>query len=549
MVKNIVKKGFSALISSQTNIFSAAFFIILTTVFSQVLGFLKYRLLVSFFGASAELGVFLASFRIPDFIFQILIAGALSSAFIPIFSDFIGEDKKKEGYAFASSIINLGLMIFTVLAIIIIIFAYPLCALVAPGFSPQEVALMANLTRIILLSQLFFTVGLIITSILQSFHHFLIPGIASSFYNIGIILALILLAPTLGIYGAAVGVLLGSFLFLLVQLPLLRKVGYVYSFHFVYDETVKKLLHLMIPRSFMLMVAQIAITSNIFFASLISARNVVIFDLAQSLMMAPVILFGQSIAQASFPLLVTKKNNIEEFLSIFLTSFYQIIYLTLPISVILIVLRIPVVRLFYGAQRFDWQATVDTGRTLAYFALSITAQALIFLLSRAFYAHKDTKTPLFITIVSVCFTIFLSYFFISWKELPIYYLAFAFSTGNILSVALLLFFINKKIRLPKFEILVTVTKILLATVIMGVALYIPIKLLDQLVFDTTRTINLLLLTGIASILGFSSYLFFTWLLDIREAAYIIDVAKKVGDWRKILKQVEEPIDDGSNLNS
>jgi putative peptidoglycan lipid II flippase len=548
MVKSIVKKGISALISSQTNIFSAAFFIIVTTVFSQVLGFVKYRLLVSIFGASHELGVFLASFRIPDFLFQILIAGALSSAFIPIFSEFVSEEKKKEAYLFASSIVNLGLIVFSVLSIFVIIFAYPLCALVAPGFSPSEIELMANLTRIILLSQLFFTVGLIVTSILQSFHHFLIPGIASSFYNIGIIIALIFLAPVLSVYGAALGVLLGSFLFLLVQLPLLRKVGYVYTVRFVYDESVKKLVHLMIPRSFMLMIAQIAITANVFFASLISARSLVIFDLAQSLMMAPVILFGQSIAQASFPLLSIKKNNTVEFLSIFLTSFYQILYLTLPISMILIVLRIPVVRLFYGASRFDWQATVDTGRTLAYFALSISAQALIFLLSRAFYAHKDTKTPLFITIVSVCVTIGLSYFFITWKELPIYYLAFAFSLGNILSVFLLLFFINKKVLLPKFEILVTVTKILLATVVMGISLYIPIKLLDQLVFDTTRTINLLLLTGIASILGFSSYIFFTWLLDIQEAAYIINVVKKVGDWRKILNQVDEPLD-GSKLNS
>lgn len=543
----MVRKGISALISSQTNIFSAAFFIILTTVFSQFLGFLKYRLLVSIFGASPELGVFLAAFRVPDFVFQIVIAGALSSAFIPIFSEFLSEEKKKEAHDFASSIINLGLVVFVILSILIILFAYQLSSLVAPGFSPAELQLMATLTRVIVLSQLFFTVGLIITAMLQSYHHFLIPGIASSFYNIGIITALLVLAPTWGIYGASIGVLFGSILFLIVQLPLLRKVGYIYTFRFSYTETVDKLVHLMVPRSFMLLISQIAITANVFFASLVSARDLVVFDLAQTLMTAPVILFGQSIAQASFPLLVVKKNNPKEFLSIFLASFYQILYLTLPISVILIVLRIPVVRLFYGASRFDWQATVDTGRTLAYFALSISAQALIFLLSRAFYAHKDTKTPLFITIISVSLTIGLSYFFISWKELPIYYLAFAFSIGNAVSVLLLLFFINKKILLPKFEMLVSVTKILLATVVMGVALYIPIKLLDQLVFDTTRTINLVLLAGIASLFGCTSYIFFTWLLDIQEAAYIISVIKKVGDWRKILNLVDEPLD-GSNLN-
>lgn len=548
MVSDFLKRSINALISKQTNIFSAAFFIIITTVFSQVLGIFKYRFLVSIFGASSDLGVFLASFRIPDFLFQILIASALTSVFIPVFSDYISDKKDKEAFDFTSSLITIGVSFFIAVSIIIAIFSYQLSSLIAPGFSRNELVLMSNLTRIILFSQMFFIVGVLITAILQSFQHFFIPGIASSFYNLGIIIGLVIFAPRFGIYGAALGVLLGSFLFCLVQLPVLIKMGFRYSVSFNIMHELKKLFHLMIPRSLTLLMVQVAQTSNVFFASLISARSFVIFDLAQGLFLAPVTLFGQSIAQASFPSLSQKSRDSKEFLYIFLSSFTQILYFTLPISALLIILRIPMVRLFYGASKFDWQATTATGMTLAFFSISLFAQSLIQLLSRSFFALKDTRTPFLITLFSVVTNIVLGYLFIYSYKLPIFYLALAYSVASILSFSLSLFFLNKKIGIPKVSLFAEVVKIIVATIIMGVALYIPIKLLDKLVFDTTRTINLLFLTSIASFLGLSAYVFFTWLLNIKEAYYVIEVVRKFRGWNKILVKVEEPIDGTTSLN-
>ena len=219
----------------------------------------------------------------------------------------------------------------------------------------------------------------------------------------------------------------------------------------------------------------------------------------------------------------------------------------MPVSVILIVLRIPLVRLFYGASRFDWDATVDTGLTLAYFSIAVTANALLTLLSRAFYAFKDSKTPLIVTIGSVILNIFISYLLILKNNLPIYYLAFSFSLSSILGSLVLTFLLNRKIDLPKLNLGISFLKIFISSIVMGVALYIPIKLLDQLVFDTTRTINLLILTGIASVLGLTSYIFFTWLFDIKEAYYVIAVLKKFKHKDKILRQVEEMIE-GPKLN-
>lgn len=549
MVKNIVRKGLQALTLKQSNIFTAAFFIVATTIFGQILGLLKYRLLVSLFGASSDLGVFLASFRVPDFLFQIFITGALSTSFIPLFSEFISQNKRAEANKFSSAILSYGVAIFLVMSVIVIVFSNPIARAIAPKFSEQEITLMANLMIIIQLSQVFFVIGTVFSGILQSFQHFLIPGIASALYNLGIIIGIVVLTGIFGfgIYGATIGVVIGAFFFTAIQIPFLHGTGFHFRLTFHRDEAVKRIARLMIPRSLTLLVSQIAITANVFFALFISARNLVIFDLAQTLMLAPVILFGQSIAQASFPSLSLKSKEPEEFVSIFVSSLNQIMYLTLPISALLIVLRIPIVRLFFGASRFDWDATVATGLTLALLGISISAQSAIYLFARAFFALKDSQTPLFITLFSVVINIALSYYLIMYLKLPVYYLGISFTVGSIISFVLLLITLNAKIMLPKLEIVIATIKILTATFVMGVALYIPIKLLDQLVFDTTRTINLLMLTGIASVTGIVAYIFFTWLLDIKEAYYIIEVVKRFKDKDKIIKQIGELLD-GSKLN-
>lgn len=541
-MKQFFQKGLGALASKQTNIFSAAFFIILTTIFSQILGLFKYRILVGFFGASNDLGVFFAAFRIPDFIFQVVIAGALSTSFIPVYSEYILHGKRKEADNFTSSLLTLGILFYILVTIIVIIFSYQLCELVAPGFTVEELRLMSQFMIIIQLAQLFFILGTVATAVLQSLQHFLIPGIATAFYNLGIILGLLFFVPFVGIYAATIGVFIGSTLFFLVQLPLLLHSDYFYKPTLDLSNGVMKIIRLMIPRSITLIITQLAITANVFFASFLGARSLVIFDLAQTLILAPVVLFGQSIAQASFPTLSQKKDDKKTFDAIFVSSFNQILYLTLPLSALFMVLRIPLIRLFFGASRFDWFATVDTGRTLAYFSISISAQSLIYLLSRGFYAHKDTRTPLVVTICTVVINILLSYLFVLVFKLPIFFLAGAFSIANILAALLMFFLLDRKIGLPKTLIFLTTIKISVATLIMGIALYIPIKLLDQLVFDTTKTVNLLLLTGIASIVGLATYIFFTWIFDISEARYIIGVAKKMKNARFLLKEMGEIID-------
>lgn len=546
MPTDFFKKGFNLLLKRQTNILSAAFVIMITVVLSQVLGLVRQRLLASIFGASDTLGVYLASSRLPDFLFQIIIAGALSSAFIPVFSGFLVKNKKEDANKMGSALLTFSLLIFSVLSIVLFIFAEYFSHLLAPGFSSSQISLMANLTRIIIFGELLFIIGSFFSAILQSHNHFFIAGFAAALYNGGIIIGILLLSGMVGIYSAAYGVVIGALIFVLAQLPSIKKVEFSFRPTLSLKENgIMDVVHLMWPRTIGLGIFQLGTILTLTLASLLPnpGRSYVILDYAQILSFAPVVLFGQSIAQAAFPILSRERDNLEEFKETFITSFNQMLYLMLPISALLLVLRIPIVRLVFGSGAFDWEATVLTGETLAFFSISLFAQALIYLVARGFYAMHDAKTPLYIGAFSTAFMIASGFIFISYYHWSTPGIALAFSLGNILNFSLLLIFLNHKLGgFNKLKLLVPVVKIFTATLFMGFALYIPIKLLDQLVFDTTKTINLISLTGIASLAGFSLYLFLTWVFNVEEAKTFLLMFQKIGNWKEVLGKSEEVID-------
>lgn len=553
MPKDFFKKSLSILLRRQTNILSAAVVIMATIIFSQILGLIRQRLLVSIFGASNTLGVYLASVRIPDFLFQLIIAGALSSAFIPVFSDYLAKGRDREAHRMASNLLSLGLVIFSFFGLILFIFApFFLHFLnLGSGFSQIEMDIMVNLTRIIIFGQLLFIAGTFFSAVLQSYNHFFIPGIASALYNLGIIVGILVLSPVVGIYSAAYGTILGAFIFLIIQLPMNIRVGFLFRplFSFKVDG-VREVVSLMWPRTLSIAVFQIGTIATVALISFLSSpgRNYVILDYAQTLAFAPVVLFGQAIAQAAFPVLSREREKLEDFKTTFLTSFNQMLYLVLPVSALLFVLRIPVVRLVFGASQFDWQATVLTGKTLAFFSISIFAQALAYLVSRGFYALHDTKTPLIIGGLTTGLMLSLGVVFILVYHFGVESIAVAFSVGGIVNLIALIVFLDKKTGgFNKKELVMPPIKIFTATVFTGFALYVPIKLLDQLVFDTTRTINLIFLTGISSVIGLGLYLFLTWLFNVKEATTFILLFKKVGNWREILSKSEEVID-GTRYN-
>lgn len=527
MVKNL----FALLYSRQTTILSGAVIIMATMIVAKILGLVRDRLLAHVFPPDT-IDIFWAAFRLPDSLFQIVILGALAIAFIPVFTEYFEKRGKEDGFELARAILNVALAIFILASILIYIFASPIISnFIAPGFTLDKQTQVVSLTRIIIFGQVILVFGSFFIGILQSFQRFIIPALAPVFYNFGIILGIIIFSKTLGITGAAIGVIIGAILHVAVQLPLVWSIGFRFKFPpKFFHPGVREIINLVSVRTLGLAAEQINETVGIALASLSTIGSVTYLTFAQHLQVVPIGLFGATLAQAALPVLSSERarGRIEEFKITLLTTLHQILFLALPATAILIVIRIPVVRLIFGASQFDWQATVLTGATLAYLSIGLAAQAVSLLLVRGFYALKDTKTPVVVSFIVVAVNIILSVYFITVLKFEVWSIGFANSISAILSGILL--FSTLHFKVGKFNlssVLIPLSKMLMATIIMGVALYIPIKLLDQVIFDTTRTINLLILTGISSIFALSVYVLLVWFLKVRELQTYAELLKKM----------------------
>lgn len=538
MVKNL----FSLLYCRQTSILSAASIIMATMMLSKILGLVRDRLLAHVF-LPDKIDIFWAAFRLPDLIFQIVILGALSVAFIPVFTEHFENKGKEDAFEMARAVLNVSLALFILITIVIFVLTEPIISnLIAPGFSYEKQMQVVNLARIILFGQVILVLGSFFIGISQSMQRFIVPALAPVFYNLGIILGVLFLSRYFGIVGAAYGVVIGAFLHGAIQFPLVWNLGFRFKFppKFIHPG-VKEIVRLVSVRTIGLAAEQINETVGVALSTLVSIGSVTYLTFAQHLQVVPIGLFGATLAQAALPVLSSERarGRLEEFKITILTTLHQILFLTLPAAAILIVIRIPVVRLVFGASQFDWKATVLTGATLAFLSIGLAAQAISLLLVRGFYALKDTKTPVLVSLVVVVLNIALSVYFILVLKFDVWSIGLANSTAAVLSAVLLFWTLHFKIG--KFDlraVLAPFMKMLVATIIMGIALYIPIKLLDQVIFDTTRTINLLILTGISSVFALSVYVVLVWFMKVRELDTYTELFKKFGKYKMKLKSKE-----------
>lgn len=537
----MVQTIFNLITARQTSILSGAAILMATLIISKMLGLLRYRLLASIFPPET-VAIYIAAQSIPELIFTIFIFGTLAVAFIPVFTEHYEREGKENAFKLSQAILNICLITLIVLSVVVYIFIDPLTFLVAPGFNESDRFEIASLTKLILLGQIILTVGSLFVGILQSFRRFIIPALAGIFYNVGSIFGIMVFSGTMGISGAAIGVIIGAVLHVLVQVPLVFALGFRWGNPFIlFHPGIKDITRMMSIRSIGLAAEQINEVIIRSLASLVSPASVTYIGYAQQLQLVPVALFGSTIAQAALPILSLERarGRMEEFKAILLTTMHQILFLSLPAAAILVVLRIPVVRLVFGASQFNWPATVLTGQTVAYLAVGLGAQSISLLFIRAFYAMKDTRTPVFVSVFSVTINIILSVLFVSFLQLDVWSLGLGFAITSILSATLLFTMLHQKVG--KFDLhaaVVPFLKMLTASVIMGIALYVPIKLLDEVIFDTTRVINLLFLTGLASLFGLFVYGLLVWFLKVRELQTYVDLLRKVGRVQTLVKSEE-----------
>jgi len=549
MWKNLLKNGSNLLTRQQKNIFSAAAVIMLMVSASRILGLVRNRVLAHFFTAEA-LSVYFAAFRLPETIFEILIFGTLASAFIPTFTSYLSKNQEKEAWYVANSAINITLTFFLFLAIFLLIFSNSLYKLLAPGFSSSQVELTARLARVLLLAQAFFILSYFLTAVLESFQRFLIPALSPLFYNLGIILGTIFLAKKFEIYGPIIGAVIGACFHFLIQIPLAFHLGFRPHFTFDFNHPgVKKIGKLAIPRILELSFLQISKGAELFLASLVSSGAYTYYTFANSLQLLPVSLFGTSIAKAALPSLSYQAaGGKEEFKKTFYSLFRQVVFLTLPLSVFLTALRIPLIRLAFGAANFTWGSTVQTALTLSAFCLGITPQSLIYLLTRVFYALHNTEFPVKISILAMSFNILLGAIFILILKLPTWSLALAFSLASIIQLFFLTVFLDRKIKFISKTLFIFVIKVIFSSFVSGGTMFFLLKILDRSVWDkklsflgffgsmlpvplnyfaldTRYTVNLIFLTLIIFIMGLIVYAIICKALRIPELGVFAKLIK------------------------
>lgn len=499
----------------------AALLLAIAQLASRALAIVRDRLLATGFGTSQDLDVYYAAFRVPDFIYQVLILGAISAAFIPVFAGYLANKQTDEANRVGSAIISLGLAALVFVCGIVWIFTPQLVHVIAPGFDAGQLEKLTDMTRIMLLSPIFFGLSGIFGSILNAHHRFVAYAIAPLCYNLGII-AGALVAPKHGLAWLAIGVVVGALLQMLIQFGGVLRTGFKFRPSFSLQHPgVRRILLLMIPTTIGLAIVQVNWLVETIIATTLRTGSLSQFWLASTLAMVPVGVVGASYAVAVFPILAkaASTKQPEVFTLNLISAIRHILYLIIPASFAMLLLRAQIVRLVYGAGKFDFTATRYVVSLLGILVVSLFAQALIPLMTRAFYALRNTKTPVVISAFSMLLNIVLA--LVLSHYLGVVGLAAAFSAASIVQVALLFFFLSAKVpRLEDASMISAIFKIIFATVVMGLGIYTTLYLVAYLAQDLANQFTVLyfvLQTIAALAVGLAIYLFVTDRMGLPEA--------------------------------
>lgn len=477
-------------------VFSATLLLVASQFFSRILGLLRERALAEVFGSGGtgiwNLDLYLAAFRFPDLIYNLLIFGALSAAFVPILAQ---AKNQKELNRIGSSILSFLLISVLALTSGLFLFAEPLVKILTPGFSPSELALTTQLLRLQLLAPIFLTFSGVFGGLAQNAHKFFWYALAPLFYNLGIILGIKFLGPEFGVWGASLGVVGGAAAHALIQLPGIWQMGF--RFHCVFlTNKLRAFRTLAYPRILSLTLLQFIPIGITMLASIIGAGALAIFNYAWNLASLPFGLIGLTFATTSFAGLAKLANSSQmsaEFRQKFQENFCGILFWILPASLGLYCLSFEIVRLILVTGNFDLTDATSVATSLKILSLAVPCLSLWPFLNNVFFAQKNTRTPLFAALIACLLVLGLSLPVI---ELGVHGLALIFGAAYCGGTLFLFFALPKTLRqIPQFF------KIVLLNIIFGFLLFGATNLWPAVSF-----LAVLLKTASITILGGLSYL-------------------------------------------
>ena len=406
--------------ADKAQIARAAGLVMALFVVSRALGLLREMVISHQFGTGGDLDAYLAAFRLPDILFQIVAGGALASAFIPTFSAYLAHKDERGAWRLASAVINLVLLVTLFAGALAALLApWLVRTIIAPGFEPAQQALTSDLMRLMLVTPVVFGVSGVVMGILNARQHFLLPALAPILYNLGIIAGAVGLAPSMGVRGLAVGVVAGAFAHLFIQIPGLIHHGLRYTPTLgLHNPGVREVGRLMLPRMLGLAAVQINFLVNTILASGLVEGSLAALNYAWLLMLLPQGIFAQSVATAAFPTFSTQaaKGQRDGMRSTLAATLRAVLYLALPAAVSLVVLPELLVQLIFQRGAFTETSTQMVAWALALFALGLPAHSVVEIVVRAFYALHDTRTPVMVGIAAMVLNVLLSLGFISMFE-------------------------------------------------------------------------------------------------------------------------------------
>jgi putative peptidoglycan lipid II flippase len=569
-------------------------FVMLLLLITKILGFLKLRTIAQLFGVSHELDIFWAAFTIPDMLFMLLVAGSINAAVIPTFSEIFRKEGKDSLNQFFNHLMVIISSLFIFIALVLFIFTPQLTTLLIESealqnflkfgqrIGPEDFDLFVSLTRIMMISPILLGVSSLVTGYLQVRKQFFVTSLAPLFYNLAMIIGSVILVVgfDMGVEGIAISAVFGSLMHLLIQIPKFRnyfdgrlRIGFATLIEGLRQKKTTQAVRLALPRTIAVLGEEVNTVVNTLISFSLAAGALSAYKFAVSLHLFPINIVGSAIAQVALPNLAESCDDEDKYCKVLNSSIQKALFLVLPIVSVLIVLRLPLVRLAYGVGAFDWRATILTAWCLVLLSFSVVGQSIVQILLRAFYALKETWLPLVaITvgiIVNIGFAILLTNFlshYYDWRpileqmfiqvrdangagftpvfgsfikdslrwattrgtsDLAVGGLSLSLSISYLVEMVVLSLLLNLKIKVITWKktIIPSIKKVINAS-LMCLGMYFVFKLFDfQL--DTTRTISIVILTGITTVYGFLSYFVGCKVFRIKEVNLFDEIVEDV----------------------
>lgn len=514
----------SSAVATGSGMMRSAAIVAVAYVLSRILGLLREMILARKFGTSPDMDAYVAAFRIPDLLFLVIMSGAFGAAFIPVFADFIDRNDRERASRLASSMLTwtgLGILLLSAIAYVL---ASPLTHLVAPGYDSYTHNLTVDLMRPLLLSPVFLGLAIACKGILEAQNQFAWPAFAPVLYNLAIIVAAYFFADEFGIRAVVWGVIIGAFAQLALQTPAVIRTGL--TLRPTLDRTVdglREVLRLLGPRVIGLAAFQLNFIFVSAFASILGAQYVSGLNYAWLLLMLPHGVLALSMSTVAFPSLAALygRGDRDGFARLLDRTMRPLLFLSIPASVAFVMVGKAVITVIFEGGRFTTQSTAIVSSAFFWFALGLVGYGLTEVVTRVFYAMKDTRTPVITTILTIILNIILCRLLM--ESLGVEGLALSLSVTTAAEAIIMMAFLKQRSgRIFSDGFFSWLVRVSLAAAIMGVVISVSRPWLNGVLESDTGFLVHAIYFTLCMALYLLTFVWAAWVMRVPELTMITD---------------------------